>query len=141
MVGPSTIHPAKTGMDFPKQEGQLNFSVGHRNTSLDIYLTPDLASSLHTPKRFQVELYNSTAGARVHPEFGLANVTLVANAASEAVWVVLDQLHQPLQPSILNEVLQILSSKAAKPLSREQMTAVLEAMGKVRGLERKLTDA
>ncbi|XP_070760191.1 adhesion G-protein coupled receptor V1 [Enoplosus armatus] len=131
VVGPSIIRPAKAGMDFPKQEGRLTFDVGHRNTSLDIYLTPDLASSLPTPKRFQVELFNATGGARVHPRFGLANVTLVSNAASEAVWVLLDQLHQPLDPTILNQVLQGLINKVTTPLTREQMAAVLEALGKV----------
>ncbi|XP_030273384.1 adhesion G-protein coupled receptor V1 isoform X2 [Sparus aurata] len=130
-VGPTIIWPAKAGMDFLKQEGRLTFDVGHRNTSLDIVLTPDLSSSLPTPKRFQVELYNSTGGARVHPQFGLANVTLVSNAASEAVWVLLDQLHQPLDTTILNQVLQGLINKVDKPLSREQMAAVLEALGKV----------
>lgn len=134
-MGPAIIRPAKEGMDFPKQEGRLTFDVGHHNTSLDIYLTPDLASSLPTPKRFQVELYNATGGARVHPQFGLANVTLVSNAASEAVWVLLDQLHQPLDPTILNQVLQGLINKVTTPLSREQMAAVLEALGKVRGFE------
>eukprot|EP00064_Thunnus_orientalis_P005520 superscaffoldBa00000542_g5534 len=131
IVGTSIIRPAKAGMDFPKQEGRLTFDAGHHNTSLEIYLTPDLASSLPTPKRFQVELYNATGGARVHPEYGIANVTLVSNAASEAVWVLLDQLHQPLDTTILNQVLQSLINKVATPLTREQMAAVLEAVGKV----------
>lgn len=138
MVGPSMIWPAKAGMDFPKQEGRLTFDVGHHNTSLDIYLTPDFASSLPKPKRFQVELYNATGGARVHPEFGLANVTLVSNAASQAVWVLLDQLHQPLDTTKLNQVLQSLVNKVTTPLTREQMTAMLDALGKVRGLGRGL---
>ncbi|XP_068166577.1 adhesion G-protein coupled receptor V1 [Antennarius striatus] len=131
VVGPTIIRPAKAGMDFPKQEGQLTFSVGQRNSSLDIYLTPDLASSLPTPKRFQVELFNATGGARVHPQFGLANVTLVSNAESEAVWVLLDQLHQPLDPPTLNRVLQGLMGKVMTPLNGEQMAAVLEGLGKV----------
>ncbi|XP_044225055.1 adhesion G-protein coupled receptor V1 isoform X2 [Thunnus albacares] len=131
MVGTSIIRPAKAGMDFPKQEGRLTFDAGHHNTSLEIYLTPDLASSLPTPKRFQVELYNATGGTRVHPEYGIANVTLVSNAASEAVWVLLDQLHQPLDTTILNQVLQRLINKVTTPLTREQMAAVLEAVGKV----------
>ncbi|XP_070820196.1 adhesion G-protein coupled receptor V1 isoform X2 [Chaetodon trifascialis] len=131
VVGPAIIRPAKAGMDFPKQEGSLTFDVGHRNASLDIYLTPDLASSLPTPKRFQVELYNATGGARVHPRFGVANVTVVSNAASEAVWVLLDHLHQPLDPAKLNQVLQELINKVTAPLTREQMAAVLEALGKV----------
>ncbi|XP_031160888.2 adhesion G-protein coupled receptor V1 isoform X2 [Sander lucioperca] len=131
VLGPSIIRPAKAGMDFPKQEGSLTFNVGQRNTSLDIYLTPDLASSLPTPKRFQVELYNATGGTRVHPQFGLANVTLVSNAASEAVWLLLEQLHQPLDSNILNQALHGLINKVSTPLSREQMAAVLEALGKV----------
>ncbi|KAM6930325.1 adhesion G-protein coupled receptor V1 [Xenentodon cancila] len=131
MVGPYVIWPAKAGMDFPQQEGQLTFDIGRQSTSIDIYLTPDLGSSSPTPKRFQVELFNLKEGASVHAEFGLANVTLVSNAASEAVWVLLDQLHQPLDPTILNQLLQQLKDKATSPLSREQMTAVLEALGKV----------
>lgn len=132
MVGPTIIRPAKAGIDFPKQEGWLTFDVGRRNTSLDIYLTPDLTSSSSLPKRFQIELYNATGGAKVHPQFGLANVTLVSNAASEAVWVLLDQLHQPLDSAILNQVLQELNNKVTSPLTPEQMAAVLEALGKVR---------
>ncbi|XP_070689817.1 adhesion G-protein coupled receptor V1 [Pempheris klunzingeri] len=131
VLGPAIIRPAKEGMDFPKQEGRLTFSVGQRNRSLDIYLTPDLASSLPTPKRFQVELFNATGGVRVHPEFGLANVTLVSNAASEAVWLLLDQLYQPLDPTTLNQVLQGLINEVTTPLSREQIAAVLEALEKV----------
>jgi len=138
MVGPYVIWPAKEGMDFPKQEGQVTFDAGRQITSLDIYLTPDLASSLPTPKRFQVELYNPTGGASVHSQFGLANVTLVSNAASEAVWVLLDQLHQPLDPTILNRMLQGLKNKVISPVTREQMTAVLEALDKVRGLKQRL---
>ncbi|XP_075324846.1 adhesion G-protein coupled receptor V1 [Odontesthes bonariensis] len=131
MVGPYVIWPAKEGMEFPKQEGQVTFDAGRQITSLDIYLTPDLASSLPTPKRFQVELYNPTGAASVHSQFGLANVTLVSNAASEAVWVLLDQLHQPLDSTILNRMLQGLKNKVISPLTREQMTAVLEALDKV----------
>uniref|UniRef100_A0A3Q3GBS3 Adhesion G-protein coupled receptor V1 n=1 Tax=Labrus bergylta TaxID=56723 RepID=A0A3Q3GBS3_9LABR len=131
VVGPSTIRPAIAGMDFPKQEGTLTFQVGLRNTSLNIFLTPDRASSLPTPKRFQVELFNATGGARVHPQFGLANVTLVSNSASEAVWVLLDQLHQPLNPNILNQVLKGLLNTVTAPVTHEQMAAVLEALGKV----------
>ncbi|KAM8885173.1 adhesion G-protein coupled receptor V1 [Spinachia spinachia] len=131
VVGPSIIWPAKAGMDFPKQEGSLTFNIGQRNTSLDIYLTPDLASTLPTPKRFQVELYNATGGTRVHALFGVANVTVVSNEASEAVWLTLDQLHQPLDSTILNQVLQGLINKVSTPVNREQMVAVLEALGKV----------
>lgn len=135
MLGPATIHAAKSGIDFPKQEGWLTFKVGQHNTSLDISLIPDATSSFPTPKRFQVELYNATGGAKVHPKFGISNVTLVSNAVSQAVWALLDQLHQPLGPKILNQVLRGLIDKAAKPLSHEQMAAVLEALEKVGRLE------
>lgn len=131
-VGPLVIHPAKAGVDFPPQEGRLTFDVRQHDAPLDIQLTPDPTSSLPTPKRFQVVLYNATGGARVHADFGLANVTLVSSAASEAVWVLLDQLHQPLDTAIMNQVLQRLISQVSAPLSREQMIAVLEALGKVR---------
>ncbi|XP_028269622.1 adhesion G-protein coupled receptor V1 [Parambassis ranga] len=132
VLGPAIIWPAKAGRDFRQQEGQLTFDVGRSNTSVDIYLTPDLSSSLPTPRRFQVELYNPTGGARVHPQFGLANVTLVSNEASQAVWVLLDQLHQPLDTIVLNQVLQELTNKVTTPpLTHEQMTAVLEALEKV----------
>lgn len=135
----SIIRPAKAGEDFLKQEGQLTFDVGNHKTSLDINLTAHL--DLSTPKRFQVELYNATGGTRVHPQFGLANVTIVSDAASEAVWVLLDKLHQSLQPDLLNGILQEMSSKISEPLSLEQMTAALQALGKVRGLERNLINA
>lgn len=132
-MGPTAIQPAKAGIDFPKQEGWLTFDVGSHTTSLDIYLTPNLASPLPTPRRFQVELRNASGGARVHPHFGLANVTLVSDAASEAVWVLLDQLHQPLDTALLNRVLRELIDKVNAPLTYEQMAAVLEALGKVKG--------
>lgn len=130
-VGLTTIQPAKAGVDFPEQQGWLTFDLGKHNTSLDVHLTPDLASSPHTPKRFQVELRNATGGARVHPRFGLANVTLVADVASEALWLLLDQLHQPLDAALLNQVLRQLINKVAAPLTHEQMAAVLEALEKV----------
>lgn len=135
VLGPAIIHAAKSGIDFPRQEGRLTFEVGQRNTSLDIGLLRDLASSFATPKRFQVELFNATGGAKVHPKFGMANVTLVSNAASQAVWALLEQLHQPLGPSVLDQVLRRLTHEAAAPLSHEQMAAVLEALEKVGELE------
>uniref|UniRef100_A0A3P8WCF8 Adhesion G-protein coupled receptor V1 n=1 Tax=Cynoglossus semilaevis TaxID=244447 RepID=A0A3P8WCF8_CYNSE len=139
VVGPFLIHPATEGRDFPKQEGQITFPTGQRNTSLEIYLTPDLASSKPTPKRFQVELHSATGGAQVHPQFGLANVTVVSNPMSEAVWAVLDQLHQPLSSNILNQVLRGLSSKIIAAVSPEQMTAVLEEKTPLQESSRNLT--
>lgn len=135
MLGPAIIHAAKSGIDFPKQEGWLTFEVGQRNTSLGISLTPDFTSSAPTPRRFQVELYNATGEAKVHPQFGISNVTLVSDAASQAVWALLDQLYQPLGPNIFNQVLRGLIAKANTPLSHEQLAAVLEALEKVGSLE------
>lgn len=135
MVGPYVIWPAKAGMDFPKQEGQVTFEAGSHVTTIDIYLTPDLASSSPTPKRFQVVLYNPKGGASVHPQFGLANVTVVSNSASQSVWGLQDTLHQPLNPTILNQVLQGLKRKLTSFITREQMTAVLDTLDKVRVLQ------
>uniref|UniRef100_A0A667YA34 Adhesion G-protein coupled receptor V1 n=1 Tax=Myripristis murdjan TaxID=586833 RepID=A0A667YA34_9TELE len=123
LVGPFKIWPAEPGKDFDKDEGELMFELGQSSTLLEINLTPDKASSNPTPKRFQVKLYGASGGARVHPEFGLANVTLVSNAQAQAVWALLDQLHQPLEPTILDQVLQGLINKVPTALTREQMTA------------------
>lgn len=142
MLGPFLIHPAKEGLDFPQQEGELTFDAGHQNTSVDIYLTPDPPSSFPRPKRFQVELFNATGGARVHPDFGLANVTLVSNVASAAMWAFVGKLHRPLDPATLNQVLRGLIDRTASVLSREELTAVLEALEKVSTLDyRFLTSA
>lgn len=135
LLGPATIHAAKPGLDFPRQEGRLAFEVGQRNTWLDIGLQRHPASSLATPKRFQVELFNATGGAKVHPEFGTANVTLVSDAASQAVWALLEQLHRPLGPDVLDQALRRLIDQAAAPLDHERMAAVLEALEKVGGPE------
>ncbi|XP_061673206.1 adhesion G-protein coupled receptor V1 isoform X2 [Syngnathoides biaculeatus] len=131
VFGPFVIHPAKEGMDFPQQEGELTFDVGQNNTSIDIYLTPDLASPFPRPKRFQVELFNATGGARVHADLGYANVTLVSNVASAATWALVAKLHQPLNSATLNQVLRGLIDGTALMLSREQMTALLEGLEKV----------
>lgn len=119
-------------MDFLKEEGQLTFDLGQRSTGLDITLTPDQASSNPPPKRVRVELYGASGGARVHPEYGLANVTLVSDTEAQLVWALLDQLQQPLDNAILDRVLQALLNKATAQLTPEQLTAVLVAMGKVR---------
>ncbi|KAK7934133.1 hypothetical protein WMY93_005029 [Mugilogobius chulae] len=131
IVGHSVIWPAKEEVDFPKQEGFLNFDIGQPIASLEIILTPNQASLLATPKRFQVELYNATDGAKVHPVFGRANVTLVSNDAAVVLWSLLDQLHQPLSHNILDSVLQELNNEIAPPVTQEQMTAVVEALDMV----------
>uniref|UniRef100_A0A673Z153 Adhesion G-protein coupled receptor V1 n=1 Tax=Salmo trutta TaxID=8032 RepID=A0A673Z153_SALTR len=124
-VGPNLVWPAVAGMDFLKEEGQLTFDLGQRSTGLDITLTPDQASSNPPPKRFRVELYGASGGARVHPEYGLANVTLVSDTEAQLVWALLDQLQQPLDSAILDRVLQALLNKATAQLTPEQLTAVL----------------
>ncbi|XP_077457045.1 adhesion G-protein coupled receptor V1 [Stigmatopora argus] len=131
VLGPFVIHPAKEGLDFSRQEGQLTFDAGQSNTSVEIYLTSDPTSSLPRPKRFQVELINATGGARVHTEFGQANVTLVSNLASASMWALVGKLHQPLDPPTLNQVLRGLIDQTATTLSQEQMTAMFEALEKL----------
>ncbi|KAM3842448.1 adhesion G-protein coupled receptor V1-like, partial [Diretmus argenteus] len=130
-VGPSMIWPAVEGMDFLKQEGELTFAPGQQIISLDITLKPEQASSNPPPKRFLVELCGVTGGARVHPEYGLANVTLVSDAESQALWALLGQLHQQLEPAILDRVLQGLLNKLTTTITTEQMIAVFEVLGKV----------
>jgi len=129
------IWPAVAGQDFPRQEGELTFDPGQSSAPLSLALTPDRASSNPTPKRFRVELYGATGGARVHTELSVANVTLVSDAESAAVWALLDQLQQlqrPLDPVVIDRVLQGLINKVTVLLSPEQTTGVLEALEKVR---------
>ncbi|XP_019908355.3 adhesion G-protein coupled receptor V1 isoform X2 [Esox lucius] len=130
-VGPTLVWPAVAGMDFLKEEGQLTFDLGQRSTGLDVTLTPALASSNPTPKRFRVELYEASGGSRVHPEYGLANVTVVSDGETQAVWALLDQLQQPLDSTILDRLLHAMINKATGQLTPEQLTAVLDATGKV----------
>ncbi|KAI1900416.1 hypothetical protein AGOR_G00049720 [Albula goreensis] len=130
-VGPALIWPAVAGMDFVMAEGVLNFDLGQRSTVLDIILTPDSASSNPLPKRFQVLLLDATGGARVHPKFGVANVTIVSDPEAQAVWALLDQLQQPLDQTVLDRVLQGLINKFTVVVTQEQFTAVLDALGKI----------
>ncbi|XP_035235780.1 adhesion G-protein coupled receptor V1 isoform X2 [Anguilla anguilla] len=130
-LGPTFIWPAVAGRDFVMAEGLLTFDLGQRSTGLDVVLTPGAASSNPLPKRFQVLLSDATGGARVHPVFGVANVTLVSDAETQAVWALLDQLHQPLDQTVIDRVLQGLLNKFAVEVTREQLTGVLEALGKI----------
>ncbi|XP_048838820.1 adhesion G-protein coupled receptor V1 [Brienomyrus brachyistius] len=130
-VGPSLIWPAVAGMDFEMAEGRLSFEQGQRSTFLDIVLTPDSASSNPLPKRLQVLLSEATGGARVHSEFGVANVTVVSDSETQAVWALLDQLQQPLDVTILDRVLQGLVNKVSMEVTLEQLTAVLDGLSKV----------
>ncbi|KAI4876542.1 hypothetical protein NFI96_002228 [Prochilodus magdalenae] len=128
-VGPTLIWPAVAGMDFVMAEGTLTFDVGQHSTGLDVALTPNIGSSNPTPKRFRVTLSDATGGARVHPMYGVANVTLVSDAETQSVWALLDQLYQPLDETIINKVLQGLINKVSVEITHEQLTAVLDAVG------------
>ncbi|KAK1176563.1 adhesion G-protein coupled receptor V1-like [Acipenser oxyrinchus oxyrinchus] len=130
-VGHTTIWPAVAGMDFVKSEGILTFEAGQRSVLMDITLTPDQASSNPLPKRFQVVLYNPTGGARVDPELSVANVTIVSDPETQAVWALVEQLYQPLDDSILNRVLQSLLSKIMTEVTGEQLSAVINVLEKV----------
>ncbi|XP_030633613.1 adhesion G-protein coupled receptor V1 [Chanos chanos] len=130
-VGPNLIWPAVAGMDFVSTEGILTFDIGQRSAGLEVILTPDTASSNPTPKRFRMVLADATGGARIHPQFGLANVTLVSDSEAQAVWGLLDQLQQPLDETVVNRVLQGLINKASGEITQEQFTAVLDALGKI----------
>ena len=118
-------------MDFVMAEGTLTFDVGQHSTGLDVALTPNIGSSNPTPKRFRVILLDATGGARVHPMYGVANVTLVSDAETQSVWALLDQLYQPLDETIINKVLQGLINKVSVEITHEQLTAVLDAVGQV----------
>ncbi|KAI7812365.1 putative G-protein coupled receptor 98, partial [Triplophysa rosa] len=130
-IGPTLIWPAVVGQDFIRAEGTLTFDIGQRSANLDVVLTPDFGSSNPTPKRFRVFLSDATGGARVHPEFGWSNLTLVSDSEAQAIWALLDQLHQPLDETIINRVLQGLIDKVSKDITQEQLTAVLDALNKI----------
>ncbi|MBN3308256.1 GPR98 protein, partial [Amia calva] len=131
LVGDISIWPAVAGMDFKRSEGMLTFEVGKSIVALDISLTPEQASSNPLPKRFQVLLSNPTVGDKVHPEFSIANITIVSDPKAQAMWDLLEQLHQPLDQNILDWVLQNLLNKVASNVTAEQLSFVNEALGKV----------
>lgn len=130
-IGPTLIWPAVADVDFIMASGELTFDIGQHSTGLEVTLTPSVGSSNPTPKRFRVILSDATGGARVHPVYGMANVTLVSDTESQAVWALLDLLHQPLDETLINRVLQGLINKVSTDMTNEQMTAVLDAAGKV----------
>ncbi|XP_017551078.2 adhesion G-protein coupled receptor V1 isoform X2 [Pygocentrus nattereri] len=127
-IGPTLIWPAVAGMDFVMAEGTLTFDVGQHSAGLDVALTPNIGSSNPTPKRFRVILSDATGGARVHPVYGVANVTLVSDTETQSVWNLLDQLQQPLDETVINRVLQGLINKVSVEITHEQLTAVLGAV-------------
>lgn len=131
-IGPTLIWPAVADVDFIMASGELVFDIGQHSNGLDITLTPSVGSSNPTPKRFRVLLSDASGGARVHPVYGIANVTLVSDTEVQAVWSLLDQLHQPLDETLINRVLQGLINKISADMTHEKLTAVLDAAGKVR---------
>ncbi|XP_054253432.1 adhesion G-protein coupled receptor V1 [Indicator indicator] len=141
-IGRTFISPAVAGQDFARSEGLLTFEPGQRNKFLDVTLTPKTGSLNPFPKRFQVVLSNPTGGARLDDVYGLANVTIVSELDSLPVWGLIDQLHQPLDDTILHRVLQNLNVKVAAETTEEQLTAVLHIINKVTDVGEKqlLTD-
>ncbi|XP_031463513.1 adhesion G-protein coupled receptor V1-like, partial [Phasianus colchicus] len=130
-IGRTFISPAIAGQDFARSEGLLTFEPGQRNKFLDVTLTPKTASLNPFPKRFQVVLSNPTGGARVDDVYGVANVTIVSDLGSLPFWMLIDQLHQPLDDTILQRVLQNLNVKVATETTEEQLTAVMHVIDKV----------
>ncbi|XP_030367415.1 adhesion G-protein coupled receptor V1 [Strigops habroptila] len=141
-IGRTFVSPAVAGQDFARSEGLLTFEPGQRNAFLDVTLTPKTGSLNPFPKRFQVVLSNPTGGARVDVVYGIANITIVSNLDSLPVWVLIDQLHQPLDDTILHRVLQNLNVRVATETTEEQLTAVMHIIDKVTGIGEKqlLTD-
>lgn len=130
-MGRTLISPALSGKDFVRTEGTLVFEPGQRNAVLDVVLTPETGSLNPFPKRFQVVLFDPKGGARVDTVYGTANITLVSDADSQAVWGLADQLQQPLDGDILNRVLHSISVKVATENTDEQLSAVMHLIHKV----------
>ena len=130
-LGRIIISPAISGQDFIQSEGTIVFEPGQRIGVLDITLTPKPLSLNPFPKRFQVVLLNPTGGARVDDIYGTANITIVSDSNSQAVWGLADQLYQPLDDTILNKVLQYLNIKVVTESTEEQLAAVMHIINKV----------
>ncbi|XP_066038594.1 adhesion G-protein coupled receptor V1 [Chamaea fasciata] len=137
-IGRTFISPAVAGQDFARSEGLLTFEHGQRNAFLDVTLTPKTGSLNPFPKRFQVVLSNPTGGARVDNVYGISNITIVSDLDSLPVWGLIDQLHQPLDDTILHRILQNLNVKVATETTEEQLTAVVHIVDKVTGVGEKL---
>ncbi|XP_038661208.1 adhesion G-protein coupled receptor V1 isoform X3 [Scyliorhinus canicula] len=131
LVGQTLVMPAIAGMDFVKSEGILTFQQGQSSVALDIVLTPEQASSNPLPKRFQVVLYNPTAGTQLNKGYGIANITIVTDANSQFFWGLVDQLYQPLDDDLINQILQKLQNKINIEATSEQLSAVMEVFEKV----------
>ncbi|XP_008059253.2 G-protein coupled receptor 98 [Carlito syrichta] len=130
-IGRTLISPAVSGKDFVRTEGTLVFEPGQRSTVLDVILTPETGSLNPFPKRFQIVLFDPKGGAKIDKVYGTANVTLVSDADSQAVWGLADQLHQPLDGDILNRVLHTVSMKVATETTEEQLSAVMHLIEKI----------
>ncbi|XP_006885449.1 PREDICTED: G-protein coupled receptor 98-like [Elephantulus edwardii] len=130
-IGRTLISPAVSGKDFVRTEGILLFEPGQRNTVVDIILTPETASLYPFPKRFQIVLFNPKGGARIDRIYGTANITVVADSDSQAVWGLEDQLHQPLDSDILNRVLHNINLKVATENTDEQLSAIMHLIDKI----------
>ncbi|NWV35380.1 GPR98 protein, partial [Grantiella picta] len=137
-IGRTFISPAVAGHDFARTEGLLTFEHGQRNAFLDVTLTPKTASLNPFPKRFQVVLSNPTGGARVDDVYSISNITIVSDLDSLPVWGLIDQLHQPLDDTILLRILHNLNVKVATETTEEQLTAVVHIIDKVAGVGEKL---
>ncbi|OWK61600.1 G-protein coupled receptor 98, partial [Lonchura striata] len=137
-IGQTFISPAVAGQDFVRSEGLLTFEHGQRSAFLDVTLTPKTGSLNPFPKRFQVVLSNPTGGARVDDVYGISNITIVSDLDSLTVWGLIDQLHQPLDDTILHRILQNLNVKVATETTEEQLTAVVHIIDKVAGVGEKL---
>lgn len=131
-VGRTLISPAVSGKDFVRTEGTVVFEPGQSNTMLDVILTPETGSSSPFPKRFQIVLLDPKGGARIDKVYGTANITLVSDAESQAIWGLADQLHQPLDEDILNRVLHSINMNVATENTDEQLSAVVHLIEKVR---------
>ncbi|ELW52331.1 G-protein coupled receptor 98 [Tupaia chinensis] len=130
-IGRTLMSPAISGKDFVRTEGMLVFEPGQRNTVVDVILTPETGSLNPFPKRFQIVLFAPEGGARIDKVYGTANITLVSDADSQAVWGLADQLHQPLDDGILSRVLHSIHMKVATENTDEQLSAVVHLVEKV----------
>ncbi|KAM6225436.1 adhesion G-protein coupled receptor V1 [Rhynchocyon petersi] len=130
-IGRTLVSPAVSGKDFVRTEGTLVFEPGQRNIIVDINLTPEMGSLNPFPKRFQIVLFGPKGGARIDRIYGTANITLVSDSESQAVWGLEDQLHQPLDSNILNRVLHNINMRVATENTDEQLSAIMHLIDKI----------
>ncbi|XP_039203977.1 adhesion G-protein coupled receptor V1 isoform X7 [Crotalus tigris] len=125
------ISPAISGQDFIASEGTLSFESGERSALLSIVLIPKSGYLNLFPKRFHVMLFNPIGGARIDSIYGIANITVVSDSNSQAIWSLTDQLFQPLDDIILNSILQHLNIQVVTENTEEQLAAVMYIIDKV----------